>query len=279
MFQKNEYELIDFGGEEKLEWFGGKTVRRPTPSAQGTQGLSNWPDAGVSATKLDTKVKWNCENPVDWTLRHRSFEFQLRLTPTGQLGVFPEQAVNWDWILDAPNEFEGLKAINLFAYTGGTTMALASKGAEVVHVDSAKSVVNWARENAQSSGLGDARIRWIVEDALKFVRREIKRGNRYDIVVADPPSFGRGPGGESWKIQRDLDELAELLAQLTADECKMILLSCHTPGVGYRDLADAVSRHFDLAGGKTDSFELIIPARSGKRLFSGDCFRWSKFAR
>ena len=178
-----------------------------------------------------------------------------------------------------------MKAINLFGYTGGTTMALAQRGAAVTHVDAAKSVVNWARENAQQSNLADAPIRWIVEDAVRFLNREIKRGNRYDIVVADPPSFGRGPKNEVWKIQRDLDQLVSLFNQVTEGRCQMLILSCHTPEFTPERLREVVMSEMSIVGGDHRAFQMSIPVsgdgnatskQKPNRLYSGSCFRWAK---
>ena len=143
-----------------------------------------------------------------------------------------------------------------------------------MHVDAAKSVVSWARANAQTSGLADSPIRWMVEDALTFVRRELKRGNKYDIIVADPPSFGRGPKGERWKLQRDLFQLIESLSELSRGRCKMVLLSCHTPGVDHRQLRSEVENQFHFEAGTGDSFALELRTQENKSLPSGNCFRW-----
>jgi 23S rRNA (cytosine1962-C5)-methyltransferase len=233
----SEYELLDFGESEKLESFAGTVVRRETPSANGRRRPSDmWSSFDLRCQNRADAIRWEGRPPEHWRAKFCDLKFNLRPTPTGQVGVFPEQEVNWTWIFDSRSEWEGLRALNLFAYTGGTTMALARRGVQVAHVDSARSVVNWARQNAIDSGLEKAPIRWIVEDAMTFVEREIKRGNRYDIVVADPPSFGRGPKGESWKIQKDLRRLLDGLAELTADRCRMALISCHTPGFDHRNL-------------------------------------------
>lgn len=271
----DQYHLIDFGGNEKLEFLGGKTVRRETPSATGNKASdTDWTCAELAFKSNGKFSCWDGDSVADWTVEFGPIRFSLRQTPTGQVGIFPEQAVNWGWIDELPIELSGAKALNLFAYTGGTTLALAQRGAQVVHCDAAKSVVNWARSNAADSGLGNAPIRWIVEDALTFVQREIKRGNKYQIVVADPPSFGRGPGGESWKIQRDLRTLVQGLAELTRDDTQMILISCHTPELDHASLRAAVSSSFRLGADNGESFELKIPALSGKSLVSGQCFRW-----
>jgi len=274
-FEADQYQLIDFGENEKLESFAGTLVRRETPSATGMKSRDpGWELAELAYQQTGADKGWS-GNPVeeDWQVRFDQANFEIRLTPTGQVGIFPEQAANWDWILE--NDFSGMKALNLFGYTGGASLALARAGANVVHCDSAKSVVNWARSNAKSSGLEEAPIRWIVEDAMKFVEREIKRNNQYEIVVADPPSFGRGPKGESWKIQRNLQSLIQGLSELTRGRCEMILLSCHTPEFNHVSLSELVSREFTLDG-KEEAYQLSIPSSTGKQLKSGSCFRWKR---
>jgi 23S rRNA (cytosine1962-C5)-methyltransferase len=275
MFDPDEYQLLDFGENEKLESFGGIVVRRETPSAFGDRELSSqWENAQLRLGQVGENLQWEGKPPADWQIRFQERAFLLRQTPTGQIGVFPEQATTWDWIAQCPYDLNGTKALNLFAYTGGTTLALADRGANVVHLDAAKSVIKWARLNAQYSAMEGASIRWIFEDALTFVQREIKRGNRYEIVIADPPSFGRGPNGETWKIQRDLPRLLEGIAELSEGRCKLFLISCHTPGFDAEKLKSLASIAFGRKKKLIESLELSIPASTGRRLPSGSCARW-----
>lgn len=276
MMPPGQYELLDFGEQEKLESFAGTIVRRETPSAPGNRSpIETWQAFDLRGKLTSDRTRWQGAPPDPWWFDAGKFQLSLKPTPTGQIGMFPEQLKNWQWIADGTLDFSQLKAINLFGYTGGSTLALAARGAQVVHVDSARSVVNWARSNADRSGLKEAPIRWIVEDAMTFVRREIKRGNNYDIVVADPPSFGRGPKNELWKIQRDLNDMMESLARLTGGRCQMILVSCHTPGIDHAVLQESAHQAFRLAGGQSQSFEMMIGSATGKQLPSGHCFRWS----
>ena len=281
LFDSNQYRLIDFGENQKLESFGEVVICRETPSAPGRKSASaDWELANLSCSfrddpKSSTRI-WTGNGAGDWSIRFGEFVFELRQTPSGQVGIFPEQAPNWKWIEQLPYDLSGLKALNLFGYTGGTTMALAARGAEVVHCDSAKSVVNWAKSNASRSGLKNATIRWIVEDAMTFVQREIKRGNKYHIVVADPPSFGRGPSGESWKFQRDLATLLDGLNDLTRNQCHALLFSCHTPDFDQHGLAALIHGSFNVKTNRLDGFRMSIPALSGKTLASGHCVRWFK---
>jgi 23S rRNA (cytosine1962-C5)-methyltransferase len=214
--------------------------------------------------------------PETWTICHDELQFQLKPTPFGNVGVYPEQAENWDWIRSQVKRSERrLKVLNLFAYTGGATLAAAAAGAEVVHVDAAANVVAWARRNAEASGLEDAPIRWIVEDAVKFCRREVRRGNRYDAVILDPPSYGHGPKGEVWKTERHLMSLLSLCGKLTVKRRVFVLVTCHTPSLGAAELeaclADAVFGHCQSG---VRAYRLEIRSADGRTLPSGVMARW-----
>ena len=243
-FDSGEYELLDFGEGRKLEQFGPHIIDRPAPAAETTRRFQ--PDAWSRAAarfelygdqRGGERGRWIPADalPERWTIAFGPMRLELKATDFGHLGVFPEQAENWDWIAEqvqaAAKAGQRLKVLNLFAHTGGTTLAAAIAGAEVVHVDSSKSAVAWARRNAELSGLTDAPIRWIVEDAPRFVRRELNRGNYYDAVILDPPSYGHGPAGETWKLESDLPDLLRVCAELTARRLQLLLLTCHTPVV------------------------------------------------
>ena len=248
MFEPHQYQLLDFGFGKKWETFAGVDVVRSCPAADGISPagefqFSNRSDVAIFE-KRDKAWRNRGAIPADWTLSHGEMRFNLRPTPFGHLGVFCEQVLNWDWISDLPGDLSGLKALNLFAYTGGTTIALALRGANVVHVDSAKNVVGWARENAKSSGLEQAPIRWIVDDAVKFLEREVRRGNKYDILVADPPAIGHAGKKLTWKFDRDMDRLTQLLAQVASDKLRLVLLSCHTIGFDSSDLRRLLEQQF-----------------------------------
>ncbi len=231
-----DYQLLDFGAGRRLERFGDIVLDRPCPAADRSEPTD--PDAWKRADarfegREQQQGRWSNRRPLPerWTVTCGGLHFELKRTDFGHLGLFPEQEANWDWIADRVRSTTGqLKVLNLFAYTGGSTMAAAAAGAEVVHVDAAKNTVAWARHNAELSGLAAASVRWIVEDAVKFVRREVKRGNRYDAVVLDPPSYGRGPRGEVWRLSKCLPRLLALCAELTAPAAAFVLLTCHTPG-------------------------------------------------
>jgi 23S rRNA (cytosine1962-C5)-methyltransferase len=289
----NDYELLDFGGGRKLERFGPYMLDRPSPAAQDAtprtpelwsaaharySNKSRRPDGAssgewvIAAKPLSIRSTWN----LDFGGRI----MELRLTPFGHIGVFPEQRENWDWIVRkaANGGIEGrpLKVLNLFAYTGGATLAAAAAGAEVTHVDAARNTVAWARRNAELSGMADAPIRWIAEDARKFVARELRRGNAYDAVILDPPSYGHGVKGEAWKIDEHLPPLLADCARLTADRRAFFLVTSHSPDYGARELRQLLTR----AGiGNPDEFEafpLDVSNPDGRRLASGFAARWER---
>jgi 23S rRNA (cytosine1962-C5)-methyltransferase len=211
--------------------------------------------------------------PARWTINCSSFRLELKPTEFGHLGMFAEQADNWTWIAERVRVAERpLKILNLFAYTGGSTLAAAAAGAEVVHVDAARTTVGWARQNAAASGLADAPIRWIVEDAPTFVRRELKRGNRYDAVILDPPSYGHGGASNVWRFEHDLPALLAGCTQLTAGEPRFMLLTGHTPGYGSDELAGLLSAVLDR--NKTTCGQMSLVAANGRQLNSGAWARW-----
>jgi 23S rRNA (cytosine1962-C5)-methyltransferase len=284
------HELLDFGEGRRLERFGPYLLDRP---AAGTESILRSPESQaiwsratarfeqVSGSSFPQRGHWAPDGamPETWIVEFGAIRFELKPTEFGHLGVFPEQAENWRWIDERIKNFRGddggptrrPKVLNLFAYTGGSTMAAAAAGAEVVHVDSARGTVAWARRNAELSGLADAPIRWIVEDARRFVERERARGNRYDAVILDPPSYGHGPKGQRWKLERDLRDLLSNSVALLNERTAFVLLSCHTPGITHaiagRMLEDALNsagRSGRIAGG-----ELSLQATSGRRLPCG----------
>ena len=281
MFTKDQYQLLDFGDGRRLERFGEFVLDRPCPTAEGLQkqGASVWGQAHARYVRRDPNDgNWQSPNqmPLSWMIKHGNCNMELKLTDFGHVGVFPEHAGNWDWMSrQLQSSGETLKILNLFAYTGGATLAAASSGAEVVHVDSAQNSVLWARRNTESSGLGEASIRWITEDARKFATRELKRGNKYHGVVLDPPSYGHGPKGEVWKIQDDLDELLDLCMELTVQDRRFVLLSCHTSGYLPSDLEQILDRALGSERtGKIEAGGLAVRAADGRQLPCGIAARW-----
>jgi 23S rRNA (cytosine1962-C5)-methyltransferase len=244
--------------------------------------------------------RWICSSklPERWTLCHGPVTLELKRTDFGHLGVFPEQADNWEWMtqwlggtrspahavngpdaptISNPSGEKPLKVLNLFAYTGGSTLAAAACGAQVTHVDAAQNVVAWARHNAELSGLAPAPIRWITEDAMKFVRRELKRGSQYDAVILDPPSYGHGPRGEVWRLSKHLGRLLEMCGQLTDQRRQFLLLTCHTPKFGPERLMEIVGSSLPEAHlGKMTAETLKLPTADGRVLPCGDAVRWTR---
>ena len=275
----SDYELLDFGAGRKLERFGAWVLDRPCPTAADLRPkLTNW----KQATGKYRGERWTPAT-ADWSparvdVPQLGFALGIEPLPSGQIGVFPEQFSNWRWIAQQVAAASSpLKVLNLFAYTGGSTLAAAAAGAEVTHIDSAKSVVTRARSNAELSGLGQAPVRWIVEDAVKFCQRELKRGNQYHAVILDPPSYGHGTKGEEWSIKRDLLPLLNLCGELTAERRAFLLCSCHTPGIGPAELSAYLSDGiFGHCGQPPRSGKLVLQTADGRQLPSGVFARWPK---
>lgn len=283
MFSSHQYELLDFGRGRKLERFGPIVLDRPCSAAARRPRTS--PDrwslaAGRYERPAGQAGRWTPIGeplPSSWTLGHGKIRFELRPTPFGHVGVFPEQASNWDW-LDSRLRSAGrpLKLLNLFAYTGGSTLAAAVAGAEVTHVDAAKNVVTWARRNAELSALDHAPVRWICEDAGVFVSRELRRGRRYDGLILDPPSYGHGPQSTSWKIERDLEPLLRSCGKLMGPQPRLILLTIHSPQWSPAALRQLLARSCPAArGGAIEARPLVLSAADGRPLPSGLVARWS----
>ena len=273
MFDSRQYELLDFGSGRKLERFGAHVLVRPAPAAAEAiparptlwNKISARFEIDATSKAGGGRGKWHPLGglPSAWAIRHGQLEFEIKPTEFGHLGVFPEQASCWDWIGQQLRGAPAANVLNLFAYTGGSTMAAAAEGAAVTHVDSAENTVAWARRNASLSGLADAPVRWIVDDALKFARREVRRGRHYDAVILDPPSYGHGAGGEAWKIEEHLPELLALCRELTAARPRFALLTCHAPGYDSPRLAECLGTEGAEAG------DLWLTTADGRRLHSG----------
>ena len=261
-----DYELIDCGRGEKLERWGDQLLVRPDPQAIWNTPRSHpgWKkNAGRYSRSSTGGGQWqNKSTPERWTVSYGALTFNIKPMNFKHTGLFPEQAANWDFAMEQiKNAGRPVRVLNLFAYTGGATVACAAAGASVCHVDAAKGMVQWARENARSSGLENAPIRWIVDDCGKFVEREIRRGRKYDAVIMDPPSYGRGPTGEVWKLEDSLYPFVELVSGVLSDSPLFIILNSYTtglaPGVVTYILETLISKKF---GGHTVSDEL---GRSG----------------
>ena len=231
-----DYELLDCGGGEKLERWDKQILVRPDPQAiwETDHRHPGWKSANARYSRSSTGGgHWDKKKlPESWPIRYKELTFQVKPMNFRHTGLFPEQAANWDFAMDKIRRADRpIRVLNLFAYTGGATVACAKAGASVCHVDAAKGMVSWAKENAKCSGLEEAPIRWIVDDCAKFVEREIRRGKTYDAIIMDPPSYGRGPGGEVWKLEENLYPFVKLCAQVLSDKPLFVILNSYTTGL------------------------------------------------
>ena len=277
-----EYELSDCGGGEKLERWGKYILVRPDPQAiwntPRTDPRWNTANARYARSASGGGAWTRKEVPERWTARYKDLTFNVKPMNFKHTGLFPEQAANWDFCGDLiRNAGRPVSVLNLFAYTGGATVACAVAGASVCHVDAARGMVAWARENAQSSGLADAPIRWIVDDCGKFVERELRRGRRYDAVIMDPPSYGRGPSGEVWRLEENLWPFVELVSQVLSDQPLFFLINSYTTGLAPSVLTYILETLVTKKhGGRTESQELGLPVtNTGLALPCGATGRWT----
>lgn len=278
-----DYEVIDTSKGEKLERWGKYILLRPDPQVLWDTPKKNPAWKHLNAHYHRSKKgggEWEFfDLPEQWAIHYRDLTFHLKPFSFKHTGLFPEQAANWDWFSDLiKNANRPVKVLNLFAYTGGATCAAAKAGASVTHVDASKGMVTWAKENAQASGLADAPIRWIVDDCVKFVEREIRRGNHYDAIIMDPPSYGRGPKGEIWKIEEKIHPFIALCEKLLSDDPLFFLVNSYTTGLApavlsYLISTEVVTKH----GGTVTSDEIGLPVSSnGLILPCGAAGRWQQ---
>lgn len=247
----DDYELLDSGNGRKLERFGRYVIVRPCSQAMWKPQLpeSAWNRADASFDREEGN-RWRGRGnlPGEWTVQTAGIKFKLGGTDFGHLGIFPEQRAQWRWIAETVrNAGRKVSALNLFAYSGGSTMAAALGGAEVCHLDASKGMVEWARENAALNALKSHPMRWIVDDAHKFMQREIRRSRRYDAIILDPPSFGRGANGEMYKIERDLSKTLSLVKELLSEKPLFVLFSSHTPGLSVKVAENIIGQLFPQA--------------------------------
>lgn len=279
-----DYELLDCSSGERLERWGNVTLIRPDP-----QVIWKTPKKHPAWRRADAVYhrsssgggNWEIKNkiPSFWSIDYGDLSFNVKTMGFKHTGIFPEQAVNWDYTAKLiKNAGRPVKVLNLFSYTGGATVACLKAGAEVVHVDASKGMVQWAKENAVASGVADRKVRWIVDDCVKFVQREIRRGNKYDIIIMDPPSYGRGPGGEIWKLENEVYSFVELCSQVLSDNPIMVLINSYTTG-----LSPAVMQYILGAlikpkfGGVAESDEIGLPVtQTGMILPCGASAIWHK---
>lgn len=276
-----DYTLLDCGDGEKLERWGDYTLIRPDPQAiwKTPHQHPAWKLHDARYARSSTGGgQWVKKNlPHFWQVSYGTLTFNIKPMNFKHTGLFPEQATNWDFAAEQIRTAERpISVLNLFAYTGGATVACAAAGASVCHVDAAKGMVNWAKENAKSSGLESAPIRWIVDDCAKFVEREIRRGRRYDAIIMDPPSYGRGPSGEIWKLEENLYPFLELVVQLLSDKPLFFLVNSYTTGLAPSVLTYMLETLISKKhGGHTESRELGLPVEeTGLVLPCGASGRW-----
>ncbi len=280
--QWEDYEVLDATCGEKLERWGSYLLIRPDPQVIWNTPRSHegWkhPNAHYHRSKKGGG-EWEFFNlPEQWTIRYRDLTFRLKPFSFKHTGLFPEQAANWDWFSEKIQKAgRPVKILNLFAYTGGATLAAAKAGVQVTHVDASRGMVSWAKENAAASGLADAPIRWLVDDCAKFVAREIRRGNHYDGIIMDPPSYGRGPNGETWKIEEDIHPLIHECVKLLSDDPLFFLVNSYTTGLAPSVLTYMISLELSHFNGHTEAQEIGLPvARTGLALPCGAAGRWEK---
>lgn len=278
-----DYELLDCSEGERLERWGNVVLIRPDP-----QVIWNTPKEHPLWHRADARYirskegggHWECRKklPENWNIGYRDLKFKISPTGFKHTGLFPEQAVNWDMMREKiAGAGRSIKVLNLFAYTGGATLAAASAGASVCHVDAAKGMVHWARENAELSSLAEKPVRWIVDDCAKFVEREIRRGNTYDAIIMDPPSYGRGPGGEVWKLEDQIYDLVKLCTEVLSDDPLFFLLNSYTTGLSASAMAYVLGVNMQKFGGKVSAEEIGLPVTaSGMVLPCGSSAIWSK---
>lgn len=281
-----DYELLDAGDGLKLERYGSVVFSRPDPEALWKRNLpsSVWDKADAVFIRQGTRTEWKLKNsvPAKWNIDFGGYTFAIKPTSFKHVGLFPEQLANWNWMKEVINKNkidypETIKVLNLFGYTGGASLACADAGAEVCHVDGSKSAVAWAKENAELSGLADKPIRWIIDDVIVFLRREVKRGNKYDAILMDPPAFGHGPKDELWKIEEHFIELMDLCKEVLSEDPLFVLINGYTAGyspIAYENcLIDVMGSH----KGTIEIGELGIEESETNRILPCGIFaRWQK---
>ncbi|HBM45492.1 MAG: hypothetical protein UT05_C0009G0051 [Parcubacteria group bacterium GW2011_GWF2_38_76] len=276
-----DYELIDSGDGEKLERWGEVVLSRPDPQAFWPKMLPDkeWHTANGIYTRSEGgggAWKFKEGTPKKWEIKYGDLKFSIKPTPFKHTGLFPEQAINWDWMKDKiKGSGKDVSVLNLFAYTGGATVASSNAGAKVCHVDSSNGIVTWAKENIDLNNKS-GEVRWIVDDALKFVDREIKRGVKYDGIIMDPPSYGRGAKGEVWKLEEKLWPLVEKTSRLLSDKPLFFIINSYTTGMSPTVIGNILKTAFKNKGGKIETDELGLKEKNTDRVLPQGVFgRWS----
>lgn len=281
--KNNGYTLLDSGEGEKLEAFGDIILSRPAAQAiwKKQQPDTFWNKATATFDREKGNSWKNRQSlPAQWQIEVEGITFKLSSTDFGHLGIFPEQAGSWKWIRKTLREAQKRKTrhfsvLNLFAYSGGSTMASALEGASVCHLDASRGMVDWAKENGVANGLAKAPIKWIVDDAIKFLAREVRRGNKYDAIILDPPSFGRGKKGEIFKIEKDILQTLDLCKSLLSDNPLFVLFSCHTAGFSPQVMENLLKQLLADRSGTTTSGEMFLRGQDSTfDLPNGTWARW-----
>lgn len=263
----NDYQILDMANGEKLEKWNNIVLVRPDPQIIWKQKTfpEKWKNANAEYLRSNTgggQWKYNKKVPESWQVKYKNLTFNIKPMGFKHTGLFPEQAVNWDWMINKiKNVNREIKVLNLFAYTGGATVACLSAGASVCHVDSSKGMVAWAKENVCSSGLQDRKVRYIVDDVVKFVNREIRRGNKYDAIIMDPPSYGRGTNGEVWKFEDNIYDLVELCSKVLTEKPLFFLINSYTTGISSAVLENILKLNIHSKG-KFSNGEIGIPMQN-----------------
>lgn len=279
-----EYKILDMADGQKLERWGDVILSRPDPQIIWKDKL--YPDKwkNINATYHRSKTgggswEYNKKMPQQWQIKYKELTFNIKPMGFKHTGLFPEQAVNWDWMMEKiRNSKKEIKVLNLFAYTGGATVACAAAGAAVCHVDSSKGMVTWAKENIVSSGLAERPVRYIIDDVVKFVNREIRRGNKYDAIIMDPPSYGRGANGEVWQFENNIYDLVELCTKVLSDEPLFFLINSYTTGISSKVLENILNLTVNKKhSGKVTSGEIGLPMENSKLVLPCGIYgRWEK---
>ena len=278
-----DYEIIDMANGEKLERWGNIKLIRPDPQIiwKNKSFPNEWKNANARYNRSNTGGgAWEYKKrlPESWQVKYKNLTFNIKPMGFKHTGLFPEQAVNWDWTINKIQQSKrNIKVLNLFAYTGGATVACLSAGASVCHVDSSKGMTTWAKENVESSGLREKPVRFIIDDVVKFVQREIRRGNKYDAIVMDPPSYGRGKNGEVWQFENNIAGLVELCMQVLSDDPLFFLINSYTTGISSKVLANLLELNMKNYKGKITSGEIGLPMKNSNLVLPCGIYgRWEK---
>ena len=278
-----DYEIIDMANGEKLERWGNIKLIRPDPQIiwKNKSFPNEWKNANARYNRSNTGGgAWEYKKrlPESWQVKYKNLTFNIKPMGFKHTGLFPEQAVNWDWMINKIQQSKrNIKVLNLFAYTGGATVACLLAGASVCHVDSSKGMTTWAKENVESSGLREKPVRFIIDDVVKFVQREIRRGNKYDAIIMDPPSYGRGKNGEVWQFENNIADLVELCMQVLSDDPLFFLINSYTTGISSRVLANLLELNMKNHKGKITSGEIGLPMKNSNLVLPCGIYgRWEK---